>query len=70
SSSGVVRSLLGAGVYLALVGVIGVALGALVRSAAGGIALLVATLMLLPGSYSAGSDVSGEVGAAWLGVSG
>ncbi|MFD5074881.1 ABC transporter permease [Streptomyces sp. NPDC058371] len=48
SSSGVLRSLLGAGVYLALVGVLGVALGALVRSVAGGIGALVAVFMLLP----------------------
>ncbi|AUY48486.1 ABC transporter permease [Streptomyces sp. CB01881] len=49
SDAGVVRGLLGAGLYLALVGVIGVALGALLRSVAGGIAVLVATLMLIPG---------------------
>jgi hypothetical protein len=48
ASSGVVRSLLGAGVYLGLVGVLGVALGFLVRSIAGGIALLVGLLTLLP----------------------
>ncbi|MFE9768289.1 ABC transporter permease [Streptomyces sp. NPDC005808] len=48
SDSGVVRSLLGAGAYLALAGVLGVALGALLRSVAGGIGLLVVTLMLLP----------------------
>ncbi|MFE9890153.1 ABC transporter permease [Streptomyces scopuliridis] len=48
SSPGVVRALLGAGAYLALVGVLGVALGALIRSVAGGIGLLVTTLMLLP----------------------
>ncbi len=47
-SSGVVRSLFGAGLYLALVGVLGVALGALIRSVAGGIGLLVTVLMLLP----------------------
>jgi ABC-2 type transport system permease protein len=47
-SAGVLRSLFGAGVYLALVGVLGVALGALIRSVAGGIGALVATLMLLP----------------------
>lgn len=47
SSPGVLRSLLGAGVYLGLVGVLGVALGALVRSVAGGIGLLVTALMLL-----------------------
>jgi len=46
------RSLLGAGVYLGLVGVIGVALGAVLRSVAGGISVLVAGLMLIPGLLS------------------
>ncbi|MFF7974616.1 ABC transporter permease [Streptomyces sp. NPDC007905] len=50
--AGVVRSLLGAGLYLGLVGVIGTALGALLRSVAGGISVLVATLMLIPGLVS------------------
>ncbi|MEU2056132.1 ABC transporter permease [Streptomyces bungoensis] len=50
--AGVVRSLLGAGLYLGLVGVIGVALGALLRSVAGGISVLVAALMLVPGLVS------------------
>ncbi|MEU1513819.1 ABC transporter permease [Streptomyces sp. NPDC005811] len=50
--TGVVRSLLGAGLYLGLVGVIGTALGALLRSVAGGIAVLVAALMLIPGLVS------------------
>ena len=50
--AGVVRSLLGAGLYLGLVGVIGTALGALLRSVAGGISVLVATLMLIPGLMS------------------
>ncbi|CAM5613088.1 ABC transporter permease OS=Streptomyces aurantiogriseus OX=66870 GN=GCM10010251_25590 PE=4 SV=1 [Streptomyces aurantiogriseus] len=48
SDSGVVRSLLGAGVYLGLIAVIGTALGALFRSVAGGISVLVGTLMLVP----------------------
>ncbi|UXY31984.1 ABC transporter permease [Streptomyces sp. HUAS TT20] len=52
SHAGVVRSLLGAGLYLGLVGVIGTALGALLRSVAGGISVLVATLMLIPGLVS------------------
>lgn len=52
SDPGVVRSLLGAGLYLGLVGVIGVALGALLRSVAGGIAVLVGALMLVPGLLS------------------
>ncbi|MEU6199748.1 ABC transporter permease [Streptomyces sp. NPDC047061] len=52
SHAGVLRSLLGAGLYLGLVGVIGVALGALLRSVAGGISVLVASLMLIPGLIS------------------
>ncbi len=47
-----IRSLLGAGLYLGLVGVIGAALGALLRSVAGGISVLVAALMLVPGLIS------------------
>ncbi|MCA2215535.1 ABC transporter permease subunit [Jidongwangia harbinensis] len=52
SDTGVVRSLFGAGVYLGLVGVAGVALGALLRSTAGGISALVGTFMLVPGLMS------------------
>lgn len=52
SHAGVLRSLLGAGLYLGLVGVIGTALGALLRSVAGGISVLVAALMLIPGLIS------------------
>ncbi len=52
SGSGVVRALLGAGLYLGLVAVIGTALGALLRSVAGGISVLVASLMLVPGLIS------------------
>jgi ABC-type transport system involved in multi-copper enzyme maturation permease subunit len=51
-AGGVVRGLLGAGVYLALVGVIGVALGALLRSSAGGISALVGAFLLVPGLMS------------------
>jgi ABC-2 type transport system permease protein len=47
--SGVLSSLLGAGLYLGLVGVFGVALGVVVRSTAGGIAALVGILLILPG---------------------
>jgi hypothetical protein len=46
---GVVRSLLGAGLYLGLVGVLGVGLGVLLRSVAGGVAVLVGAFLLLPG---------------------
>ena len=49
SDDGVVASLLGVGVYLGLVGVIGVALGALLRSSAGGISALVGAFLLVPG---------------------
>ncbi|MEV7175333.1 ABC transporter permease [Kitasatospora sp. NPDC093679] len=52
SDAGVVRGLFGAGLYLGLVGVIGVALGVLLRSVAGGISVLVASLMLVPGLVS------------------
>ena len=52
SSAGVVRSLFGATVYLGLIGVIGVALGALLRSVAGAISALVGVLMLVPGLVS------------------
>lgn len=49
---GVLRSLVGAGLYLGLVAVWGVALGALVRSTAGGIAILVGVLLILGGLAS------------------
>jgi ABC-2 type transport system permease protein len=50
--AGTVRSLLGAGLYLALIGVIGAALGVILRSIAGGISVLVAVLLLVPGLLS------------------
>ncbi len=46
---GVLRSLLGAGLYLGLAGVAGVALGMLIRSSAGAIAVLVGVLLIVPG---------------------
>ncbi|MDH6493894.1 ABC transporter permease [Streptomyces sp. SAI-149] len=49
---GVLRSLGGAGLYLALVAVAGVALGMLLRSSAGAIAVLVGVLLILPGLAS------------------
>lgn len=52
SDGGVLRGLLGAGLYLGLVGVIGVALGTLLRSTAGGISALVGTFLLVPGLMS------------------
>ncbi|MFE7278749.1 ABC transporter permease, partial [Streptomyces sp. NPDC057623] len=52
SDDGVLRSLAGAGLYLGLVAVFGVALGALIRSSAGAIAALVGVLLILPGLAS------------------
>ena len=52
SDDGVLRSVLGVGVYLALVGIIGVALGAVLRSTAGGISVLVGAFLLVPGLMS------------------
>ncbi len=52
SDDGVVASLFGVGVYLGLAGVIGVALGALLRSSAGGISALVGAFLLVPGLMS------------------
>ncbi|MGW7548609.1 ABC transporter permease [Streptomyces sp. NPDC054770] len=49
---GVLRSLAGAGLYLALVAVFGVALGLLLRNSAGAIASLVGILLILPGLAS------------------
>lgn len=46
---GVLRVLLLSGVYLGLVAVLGVALGSLVRSSAGGIAILAGLLLIVPG---------------------
>ena len=47
--AGVFRCLVGAGLYLGLVGVFGVAVGVLVRSSAGGIAILAGVVLVLPG---------------------
>ena len=48
SDTGVIRAIIGAGLYLAAVGVIGSALGWLLRSAAGAIFALVALVVILP----------------------
>jgi hypothetical protein len=52
SDAGVARTLLGAGLYLGLVGVLGVALGALLRSSAGAITFLAGVLLIVPGLTS------------------
>jgi ABC-2 type transport system permease protein len=51
--AGVVRALIGAGLYGALLGMMGLALGTIIRSAAGAIAVLVAILYVLPGIAAA-----------------
>lgn len=48
SDPGVVRVVLGAGLYLTVVGLLGVAIGALVRNTAGGIATVFGLLLVLP----------------------
>jgi ABC-2 type transport system permease protein len=50
---GVLRALIGAGLYGALLGMTGLALGAIIRNAAGAIAVLVAVLFVLPGIAAA-----------------
>ncbi|HTJ37614.1 MAG TPA: ABC transporter permease [Dactylosporangium sp.] len=52
TDNGVLRSLFGAGLYLGLVGVIAAALGAILRSVAGGISAFIAVIMLIPGLLS------------------
>ncbi|EIV92410.1 ABC transporter permease [Frankia sp. QA3] len=46
--SGVLTAVVGGGLYLTVVALLGVALGALVRSTAGGIAILFGVLLILP----------------------
>lgn len=48
SAPGVLRAVTGAGLYLAVIGLLGVALGALLRSTAGAISALVALILLVP----------------------
>ena len=48
-ADGVLRAVLGSGLYLAGIGVLGVAVGALLRNTAGAISVVVATLLIVPG---------------------
>jgi ABC-2 type transport system permease protein len=52
-NSGVLRALIGDGLYGAGLGLFGLALGAILRSAAGSIAVLVAVIFVLPGVAAA-----------------
>ena len=49
AADGVLRAVLGSGLYLAGIGVFGVAIGALMRNTAGSIAVVVAALLIVPG---------------------
>jgi ABC-type transport system involved in multi-copper enzyme maturation permease subunit len=49
AADGVLRAVLGSGLYLAGIGVFGVAIGALLRNTAGSIAVVVAALLIIPG---------------------
>jgi hypothetical protein len=51
--AGVARALVGAGLYGALLGMMGLALGTIIRNAAGAIAVLVGILYVLPGIAAA-----------------
>jgi ABC-type transport system involved in multi-copper enzyme maturation permease subunit len=56
SDPGVLRAVIGAGLYLAVIGLLGVALGAIIRATAGAIATIVAILFVLPGVLQALPD--------------
>ncbi len=49
AADGVLRAVVGAGLYLAGIGVMGIAIGALLRNTAGAIAVVVAALLIIPG---------------------
>jgi ABC-2 type transport system permease protein len=60
SQSGVLRVVAGTGVYLALIGLLGLALGWILRSTAGAISTLVGILLVVPVLFSAiGKSVEG-----------
>ncbi len=48
-ADGVLRAVVGSGLYLAGIGVMGIAVGALLRNTAGAIAVVVAALLIIPG---------------------
>lgn len=71
SSPGVLRVVLGTGLYLMVVGLLGVALGALLRNTAGAITTLVGGLFLLPlVTELLPSSWSGDVGKYLPGTAG
>ena len=52
SSAGALRAVVGTGLYLTVVALLGISLGFIIRSTAGGIAALVGILLVLPGVVS------------------
>jgi ABC-2 type transport system permease protein len=52
SSDGAFRAVVGTGLYLTIVALLGISLGFIIRSTAGGIAALVGVLLVLPGVVS------------------
>jgi ABC-type transport system involved in multi-copper enzyme maturation permease subunit len=52
AADGVLRAVLGSGLYLAGIGVFGIAIGAMLRNTAGAIAVVVAALLIIPGLAS------------------
>ena len=72
SDSGVARAVIGGALYLAVAGLLGLALGTLLRSTAGGIAALFGLLLavqivagLLPGNWSGDVGKYLPAGPAW-----
>ena len=49
AADGVLRAVIGSGLYLAGIGVFGIAVGALMRNTAGAISVVVAALLIIPG---------------------
>jgi len=53
SAPGALRSVVGAALYLTVIGLLGIAFGAITRNTAGGIAALFGVLLVLPGIFAA-----------------
>jgi ABC-2 type transport system permease protein len=63
---GVPRAVLGCGLYLALVGVAGVAVGVLVRSTAGAVTAMLSATLLVPAFHPHPADRTGPAGGTVL----
>ncbi|MEU1802450.1 ABC transporter permease subunit [Streptomyces sp. NPDC019937] len=62
---GVFRAVIGCGLYLAAIGLLGVALGTLLRATAGALAVLVSTTLLIPVISTAFPESWADVVATW-----